>query len=447
MLSRKWRHPRTPPRRGAVLVIVASMLVVLIGVAALSIDAGHLYQMRRKTQVAADAAADAAAIELYTKFAKNHGVDSDGKAHATALSMAAAHGYGTSGSNSTVTVNIPPLSGPHASQKGYVETIITSTTPPRFSAIFGCAPLSVTSRAVAAGTMIPTQASVLVLDPKRKNSLKLKGKNTTIEVSGDIIVNSNNKKAVKVDKKAQVKAEHVLVTGGIDRKSKRNIDAEVSTGVAPTPDPWSSLPPPPKGTNRKVGDYKTTSGGADHYNLQPGTYNELKFDKNDVVRMAPGNYYVDGGRVEFKGSASLEAYGVMIYNCGKKGMTFKTTGNLTMTPRTSGTYAGISLFQDRATKTKVQFKKAEINIRGVVYAPNSEVKFNHTDADFGGDSDDDDDDLEDEEFAPEDDSGSLTEGSIGASFVSRKLTIDKHSRVRILGADISAMRPLMGVVE
>ena len=57
---------RVEHRRGAVIVLVAVALAVLIGVAALSVDGGHLYQSRRKLQTAADAAAEAGAIELFS---------------------------------------------------------------------------------------------------------------------------------------------------------------------------------------------------------------------------------------------------------------------------------------------------------------------------------------------------------------------------------------------
>ena len=49
---------------GAVAVLVALMLVVLVGFAAIVIDIGHLYENRRQMQSAADAAALAGAHEL-----------------------------------------------------------------------------------------------------------------------------------------------------------------------------------------------------------------------------------------------------------------------------------------------------------------------------------------------------------------------------------------------
>ncbi len=61
-----------PERRcGAIIPFVAIALVAVLGLAALSIDGGNMYRERRNTQVAADAAADAAAMELLAGFPQN----------------------------------------------------------------------------------------------------------------------------------------------------------------------------------------------------------------------------------------------------------------------------------------------------------------------------------------------------------------------------------------
>ena len=446
------KRPMLPTRRkGTVVPLVAISLVMIMGLAALSVDGGNLYRERRNTQTAADAAADAAAIELLASFSTSRGLDSNGKAQAAALSLAAAHGY----SKSNVIVNVPPVSGSFAGKNGYVEVLIETNPPRFFSKVFGDKKLSVYSRSVAAGTLIPTKASVLVLDPKKKKSLKLKGKGSSLTVGGDIIVNSNNRKAMDVEKKAQVKADHVLVTGGMGKNSRRNIDAETKTGVKPTPDPWESLPTPPKGSARDVKDYKTLVGKNELYHLSPGTYKELKFDQTDQVTMEPGIYYVDGGGFELKGDSTLNATGVTIYNNGKRGFKVSTKGNVTISPPTTGVYKGISLFQDSIKKTKVEFKKQQhLNISGIIYAPNSEVKFKKSNIDIeSGDDDDweeeedDDDDDDDDEAATEEGFDQSEISTISAAIVARKLSLDKKTSVTIMGTDISAYRPFLGVVE
>ena len=153
-------------RRGAVIPLVAVMMVVLLGLAALSVDGGNLYVERRNTQVAADASAEAAAIELLASFSTDGGVDSNGKARDAALSLAATHGY----KSTSVTVNIPPKSGSFVGKNGYAEVLIKTNPPRFFSKILSNKDLEVKSRSVGGGTLIATKASVVVLDPKSKNS-------------------------------------------------------------------------------------------------------------------------------------------------------------------------------------------------------------------------------------------------------------------------------------
>ena len=429
-------------RRGAVIPTVAVMMVVILGLAALSVDAGNLYRVRRNMQTAADAAADAAAIELLSKYSTNKGVDVDGQARAAAITFTTAHGF----NQSDVTVNIPPLSGSFVGKSGYAEVLIKAYPPRFFSRIFSSNALEISGRAVAAGTLVPTKASVLVLDPKKKNSLKLKSKSSSLEVGGDVIVNSKNKSAVDINRKAQVKAEHFLVSGGLRKNSVRNIDGEVKTGVEPTSDPFSSMPTPPKSSALDPKDFKTSVGKSDTYTLLPGTYKELKFSDDDMVYMEPGIYYVDGGGFELKGTSTLKAVEVMIYNTGKRGIKVSTKGNVTISPPKSGAYKGIAIVQDSQNKTKVEFSRQNhLDISGIVYAPNSEVKFRKSDVDLGSG---DDDDWELEEDAPtEADFGTGESSSISAAIVARKLSIDKQASVKIMGTDIAAYRPLLGVVE
>jgi Flp pilus assembly protein TadG len=428
---------RVPLRGGAVIPLVAISLVVILACAALSVDAGNLYRERRNTQIAADAAAEAAAMELYA----SNGNDTDA-AETAALTLAQAHGYDAE----AVTVNMPPAAGAFAGKHGYVEVIVNANPPRFFSGISSNSALVVTSRAVAAGTYIPTKASVLILEPKKNNALKFKGSSSILEVGGDIIVNSKAKKAVNIKKKSQVKAEHVLVTGGLSKNSRRSITGEVKTGVMPTPDPFEYLPPPPKSTSMDASHFRTTVAGKDVYNLVPGTYKSLKFDKNDEVRMSPGTYYVNGGGFEIKGDATVQASGVMIYNEGKRGFKISTKGNVQISPPTSGTYQGISLFQESLKKTKVEFaKQSQINISGILYAPNSEVKFKKSDMTI---DDGDDEDWEEESDEPmEEDVGPVETTGIGAAIVAKKLSVGSKTKLIITGSNIPAKRPILTVVE
>src|SRR5215472_2752622 len=99
---------RSAKRRGVIVVLVALCLTAILGIVAIALDGSLLLDQRRGVQAAADAAALAAAIDLYTKYLTNNGLDPTGTAKASGLSVAAANGYKNDGTSSTVTVNIPP---------------------------------------------------------------------------------------------------------------------------------------------------------------------------------------------------------------------------------------------------------------------------------------------------------------------------------------------------
>src|SRR5262245_2032420 len=112
------------PRTGIVVVLVAVCLVVLLGVVAISLDGGALLNERQHAQAVADAAALAAATDLFYNYWFTQGLDPNGTAKASALATAAANGYANDGVTTTVTVNIPPKSGDYVGKASYAEVLV-----------------------------------------------------------------------------------------------------------------------------------------------------------------------------------------------------------------------------------------------------------------------------------------------------------------------------------
>src|SRR5262245_15152686 len=113
-------------RRGIVVVLVAMCLVVLMGFVAIVVDGGLAQDRRRHVQAAADAAALAAAAELFVQDPTSNGMDVKGDARNSARAICTANGYidvGGSGANARVSVNIPPTSGPFSGARHYAEVI------------------------------------------------------------------------------------------------------------------------------------------------------------------------------------------------------------------------------------------------------------------------------------------------------------------------------------
>src|SRR5947199_6477864 len=135
-------------RRANVVVLMAFCITILVGVAAIAIDGGAIMDDVQKVQAAADASALAAAEQLYALWQTGNGLDVGSNAKNAALALAATNGYNNDGTNSQITPNafttglsgqgqgiggatsvqhgifIPPITGDHVGQNGYVEVVI-----------------------------------------------------------------------------------------------------------------------------------------------------------------------------------------------------------------------------------------------------------------------------------------------------------------------------------
>lgn len=434
---RRSRRPKGDRRRGIVAVLVALLLVVLLGVTAFSIDGGGLYDLRRRASGAAEAAASAAALEL---LYPSGGVPSESKAIAAAHALAAANGFPNDGDKSDVVVHIPPTSGAFAGREGFIEVIVHGYRDRTFSSVFGGGRLTVTGRAVVCGGYVPTKASILVLDPTKKKAASID--DAYLDLGGDLIINSKNQKALSLKKKSQVKAENIVVAGGVERTKKQDytLDGDLSTNAKPTPDPLAGMPVPEDSPTLKADSYKKSFNGVDHFTLEPGTYGDLKFDSDDAVVFKPGVYRLEGV-LEVKQQATITAEGVTLFSVGGKDMKFSSDGTLYITPPKTGPYAGISLVS--ATNRKIAFKSTgDLQVSGTIYNPYGEVRFQQTDAVLK--------DMEEDTEWETADGGyvsSAPTGSINAQIIAGRFKVDKKSHITIRGNGIAAERPFYGIVE
>jgi hypothetical protein len=362
-----------------VAVLLALCLIGVLGYAALSLDAALLHQDRRDAQAAADSAALAAAGNLFANWRTYQGVDTTGVAANTALAAAAANGFTNDGVNSTVTVNIPPLSGDHVGQAGYVEVIVVQFQPRAFSAIWGSGQVIVKARAVARGMWVPFNNGILVLDPTSSGSLSSNG-GSSVTTNAKIIVDSNSPSATVVTGGGVLTAPELDITGvpGTSTSGGGSINGTILDGQVPTPDPLAYLPEPDPSTmvvqsNRTV---KLQNQGS--LSLQPGVYTGGINVTGGNLTLAPGIYYMNGGGFSFSGTGSLTAQGVMIVNAPQSNadvISITGTGTVNLTPMTTGLYQGISLWQTRtSTNTLTVSGGGGGSITGTFYAQHGTLK-------------------------------------------------------------------------
>jgi hypothetical protein len=377
MFSRK--PSRSRPRRAHLSALVAVSLIAVIGFGALTLDGGMQYRSRRRVQAATDAAALAAAVDLYKNYATNSGTDPSGTARQSAVTTATALGYPNSG-NSTVTVNIPPLSGLYVGSVGYAEVIISSNQTSYFSALWGNRTLSTSARAVSRGKLIPGNQGIIILDPTISDSLEIDGKLTILN-QGHILVNSTDAAAVQFSNVANLVAGEIDVVGtpGVTINKGGVNGAAVKPGVTPVSDPLAAIPEPNPATQTYYGSPNLKSNTT----LQPGAYQQIQTANNIDVIMAPGVYTIGwngksagGGGIQMGTGATLTGTGVMIYNLSGDSIKFDNAGPINLTAPTSGPYTGISFFQPRSVTQEIHLRSLNnITMSGTFYAQTGEFDF------------------------------------------------------------------------
>jgi hypothetical protein len=343
-------------RVGAVVVLMAVVMVVLVSVLAVTLDGGTLLAERRHAQATADAAALAAACELF-KNAWSVSVlnyDPGGTAAASALAYAASNGYTNDGITSTVTVNIPPLSGPYVTKTGYAEVIVQYNVTRSFSNIFSSGVIPVRARAVALGAPIAADVGILVLDPTSKGAFNANGSGGANVTGTPIIVDSSDPEAAIAGGGGTVVAPEFDITGNYTTTGGGSFSGgPIYTGRRPTPDPLADLPVPDPSTMTLQSNNKTQYTNGTVY-LQPGVYRGgISASGTASLNLAPGIYYMEGGGFGFSGQGSLTGLGVMIYNApgngNSAGISVTGSGTITLTGMTSGIYQGMTFFQDRTS--------------------------------------------------------------------------------------------------
>lgn len=345
-------------------------LAVIVIVVALCTDGGRLMEERRRAQAVADAAALAAAGDLYRHYADNQGLDPHGTARAAARATAADNGV-TSG----VTVNIPPTSGAFADQADYAEVLIQSDVNRGFSAVLGKGDIPVRARSVARGR--PKKIGLRALHPSRLNAFSASGLGSLRVVRAPIVVNSNSLVAYLQLGLRGLEAERHSVTGLF--QLSLGVLGPILSGVDPSPDPLQALPAPNVAAYPVRSLAPLTLNGPGPYTLQPGVYRGgIQISSDCTVTLQAGVYYLDGGGLQISSNPTVTGDGVLLYNAGDVSadqVALAGNGTLALSAATGGPYQGMLLFQERAVDKKVYILgNARTRLEGVVYAPAAEVE-------------------------------------------------------------------------
>ena len=418
--------------RGQILVIFAAGVVVMLAIAALVIDLGFVFMIRRQEQNAADPGAIAAARHIKAGggitamrnaacfYAHQNGYF--GGPSSTAACVPANDEFGTS-----LTVNYPPSSsaGPLQGRMDMVEVIIARDHDSFIGGLIGINSLPVSTSAVAAFTTGPSNTSSLIaLDPSNAcpgGRVHGTGSITIAPLvpgsdGGYVHVNStcgpsapngscgsSGQGALVLDGSANLTAPQTYVAGTC--KSNGDQPGPLTEGAVQIGDPLQELPPPdigdyPPGQCGPTGPISTPTGGGCDFSgggvvhLNPGVYYGERTDpawdiKGTVtLELGSGVYILAGGGIKLSVGGSITSVQgslgapvpVLIFNTdnpatgdGQENIDFNATGSLKLRGMDTGPYKGIVVWNDgngSNPEAIIDLKgQSSLDIAGTIYSP------------------------------------------------------------------------------
>lgn len=399
--------------RGVTAVLFALFLVVLLTTAALVVDLGSSRQIARRIQSSGDAAALAAAQELALRSdgadapiarsvaagyaARNlHG----GGAVATPVTCPPGSGaveantacYESAGSSIVVEtpVSVPdqPLAARH-----FIAVRICEDTPTYFAATVGLRAPRVCDEAVARRYQAGLNygRGLLTVDPEACPGFEVQGdSDVNIFSGGGVFVDAACDTAmIGTGAKWKLTASHISMVGAYDFNACS--DSSCTGGdpplvhQPPVGDPLRDLEPPPRPLTPA-----SCVVSAGETRCSPGYYVDAPRDfgsGNGAVVLEPGihwfAYGVDFGnlQVRVEGPESLDpedgsgpglgtGLGALVY-ADTGTIDLSGNGEVDLTPPTTGTYEGISIFTGRGNVSPAKVTGTTGSTIGTIYTPDA----------------------------------------------------------------------------
>jgi uncharacterized repeat protein (TIGR01451 family) len=218
--------------------------------------------------------------------------------------------------------------------------------------------------------------SILVLDPSTSGALSLSG-NANISVPGSVVVDSKSSTALMASGNAVLKAGSIQVVGNYQKAGNATLSPTPKTSITALQDPLMGLAAPSlSGQATAV----TISGNASQ-TLQPGIYSQITISGNASVTFSKGIYIIEGG-LTVSGTANVTGSGILIYNTGSKypnaggtygAINLSTSGTVKLNAATTGSYAGILIYQDPNNTQVLTISANASGSNGLIYAPKAQL--------------------------------------------------------------------------
>ena len=361
---------------GASAVVVGLSMTALLGFAGMAVDASVWYTDKISAQGAADAAAYSAGKDIWSG-------DSATGAISNARAVAAQNRFTDGVGGVTVTVNVPPTSGPNTANSSAVEVIINKPESLMFAGFYQSS-ASVGARAVAlSGSSSGGGYCVLALDPTAATTVNTYGIDLSNGADLDLSqcglqLNTPGSDALIVSGGAKLTAQTLSVVGNysLSNGGKITVTGTKTVGAPAVADPYAGVATPaPGGCDHNSGSY---SG-----NLTPGTYcGGLTISNGQNAVMAAGVYILNSGTFKVAGGSKLDAHAGVTIVLTTNGGSYATVeidngADVNLVAPNSGPTSGLAIMQDRNTPygTVIVAGGAKMDVTGALYFPSMMVNF------------------------------------------------------------------------
>ena len=233
-------------------------------------------------------------------------------------------------------------------------------------------PATTTAATLTVNLSTPGTGFIYVLDPTAGGALTMSG-NASINTLGNVEVDSSSSSAILASGNAKITAAAVQVVGGVSKSGNASVTKTGTPGA--TGDPLAGLASP---STLGLTNYGSESlSGNSNATIKPGIYSQITVSGNASLTMNAGVYIIEGGGFAVSGNASIKGSGVMIYNTSNSGGSYGSitlSGNGSLSAPTTGTYAGLLIFQDRKNPRALTLSgNVAQGMAGTIYAQKAQL--------------------------------------------------------------------------
>lgn len=387
-LARLWRD-----RRGNTLAIAGAALPLVLGSAGLASDTIQWTLWKRQLQRGADSAAMAGVYAISQDRAVGTCSDIAGSTYANPVAYDLKKNLRV-GITPTCGVTNPPSVGGYTADVHAVRVSLAVQKKLSFSGLFMSSPPTITATATA--TIVPSgKYCVVSLEDQATTGINASG-STSLNLGCGMITNSTSMSAAVATGSAAVTASPIAAVGGIPASNNWGSGTILQPFTLAQEDPFANLPIPPyrpsdckNFPNNNPHDSLDLSSHPDHQSDDIVCYKTDMFVQGDIV-LGSAVYVLDSANLRMTNNdASLKCNGCTIIltsqnaasNPGSIGGVTINGGELDLIAPSTGTYAGVMIYQDRRATLN---NNVTINgnnqsyMEGAFYFPRADLNFQGT---------------------------------------------------------------------